>query len=180
MKKNLFVILLLAVVTLAGVTNVYAMSEADLKAKASQDYYVNGVKADVPANYIKLLNDYLDAFNVSEADCQYIADQIDYLYSVAQTKNITNAKEMRQKAYAEVKTVASNVSANTKVKVTVEGNGVVDLKYYDDPSKTFRKIQFTENGEIIAKNTGSVSLLYVAGVVSLLGAGLLVYRIRKA
>ena len=55
-------------------------------------------------------------------------ENIDYLYSVAQTKNITDAKGMRQNAYSEVKSVASNISANTKVKVSVEGNGVVDLK----------------------------------------------------
>lgn len=176
MKKSLLMVLLLAVISLAGITNVYAMTEDELRAKGNQTFDINGTPADIPASYIKLFNDYLDTFEVSEADCEYIAGQIDYLYGVAVAKNITNVVDLRKKAYAEVREVAANVTANTKATVTVNGNGVVTVSRYDDPSKVFAKIE----GNTVAKNTGSVNLLYVAGIITLLGAGLLVYRVKKA
>ena len=176
MIKKLFATLLVAAVAFMSTINVYAMSESELLAKAKQTYTVNGKTAVVPAEYIKTLEDYLNSFAVTEADCQYLANKIDELYTIAQAKDITTVEEFRQKAYSEAKTIAADITANTKMAVTLKGNGTVTVSRYDDKNTVFVEL----TGTTVAKNTGSASLLYVAGIITVLGASALVYKVRKA
>ncbi|MBQ8131725.1 MAG: hypothetical protein IJ193_04465 [Bacilli bacterium] len=175
MKKSLFGILVLVAVAFMSVTNVSAMTEAELRTHVKSSYTVGGTTVTVPAEYIKQFEDYLDAFEISSEDCQYIADQLDYLRNVAQNNGVKSASEFEQKCAAEIKAAVSRVSANTGVKATVLSNGKLQVSKYNKPNETF-----VVAGTNIATNTGSASLLYIAGIITALGATLLVFRVRKA
>lgn len=175
MKKSLFGILVLVAVAFMSVTNVSAMTEAELRTHVKSSYTVNGTTVTVPAEYIKQFEDYLDAFEISAEDCQFIADQLDYLRGVAQANGVKSASEFERKCAAEIKAAVSRVSANTGVKATVLSNGKLQVSKYNKPNETFVVV-----GTNIATNTGSASLLYIAGIITAIGATLLVFRVRKA
>lgn len=175
MKKSLFSILVLAAVAIMSVTNVSAMTEAELRTHVKSSYTVGNTTVTVPAEYIKQFEDYLDAFEISSGDCQYIADQLDYLRGVAQRNRVKSASEFEQRCAGDIKDVVAKVSANTGVHATVLSNGKLQVSKYNKPNETF-----VVAGTHIATNTGSASLLYVAGIITALGATLLVFRVRKA
>lgn len=172
MRKRLFSVLLV-VVAFMGIVNVKAMSEDELKAKVSGSFDINGVSLSIPKSYIKQLNDYLNEFEVSSDDCQYIADQVDILVNAAKTKGVKSISDFRKKCASEIKTACANVSANTKIKATVLSDGSVSVSRYNSNEEYSRLYN-------VIQNTGLVNILCIAGIISVLGAGLLVFKLRKA
>lgn len=173
MKKIFLVIV--AVFTLFSTKNVLAMTEAELTAKVKATYDINGHQLSVPTKYINLYDDYVNQYELTSADCQYIADQIDMLVSAARNNGVTSIKDLQTKCAEELRTACANVSANTGVKATVLANGKVSVSKYNNPNEVFAII-----GVNVATNTGPASLVYIAGMITLIGAGLLVYKIKKA
>ncbi len=172
MKRRIFAVLLV-VVAFMGIANVYAMSEEDLKTKVSGTFNVNGVNLTIPSSYIKQLGDYLDEFEVSEEDCQYVSDQVDILLNAAKTKGVKSRDDFRKKCQEEIKTACANVSANTKIKATILSDGSVSISKYGSNEEYTRLLN-------VIQNTGSAKILLIAGIISALGACLLVFKLRRA
>ena len=170
--KKFFLVVALAVVSLFGITNVYAMSESELRAKVNSSYTINGKTITIPGEYIKQFNDYLDSFNVSSADCDVIAGQIDYLKQVAKNKNVSSFSEFVKVAETEIRASASLITASTGVKVTIGNDGTVTVYKYNS-DQVFTKLR---SGKIV--NTGIYNLLYIALGLSLLGAGLFAIKVK--
>ena len=168
MKKSLFAVLLVAVVAFFCVTNVHAMSEANLTAKVEQTFNINGVSLTVPERYINLFEDYLSQYNITGDDFQYVADQIDVLVSCAKQNSVTSWSDFEKKCSSQIKTACVNVSANTGIKATVLSNGKVSVSKYNKPNEVFAIVDTS-----LVTNTGSANILYIAGTIALLGAGLL-------
>ena len=173
MKKILLVIV--ALVAMLGARNVYALSEADLTAKVHASYDVNGKTLTIPTKYVNMYDDYVSQYELSGEDCQYIADQIDKLLAAARTNGVTSVEELDDKCKAELRQACADVSANTGVKATILSDGRVSVSKYNNKNEVFGIIDVN-----IATNTGSANILYIAGIIALIGAGLLVYKVKKA
>lgn len=175
MKKGLFAVLLAVAIMLVGMTNVDAMTEAELQQKFETPIQVGDSTIRIPQYYLNLVADYLNQFEVTAEDCQYVADQMDILIKIAQNEGITTWDEFEKKHPDDIRRACANVSANTGIKATVLSNGKVSISKYNRPNEVFAIINVN-----LLKNTGSANILYIAGIITLLGAGLLVSQVRKA
>ena len=173
MKK--FGLMIIAIIALFSTKNVFAMTEAELTSKVKATYDINGHKLKVPTKYVNLYDDYVSEYELTGEDCQYIADQIDMIVEAARRNGVTSVKELETKCAEELRKACANVSANTGVKATLLSDGRVSVSKYNNPNEVFAII-----GVHIATNTGSTGLVYVAGLITLLGASLLVYKVKKA
>ena len=174
MKKKI----LLGIVALLAflcTKNVFALSEAELTAKVHASYDVNGETLTIPTKYVNMYDDYVSQYELSSEDCQYIADQIDILLAAARSNGVTKIEEIDDKCKAELRQACADVSANTGVKATILSDGRVSVSKYNNKDEVFGIIDVN-----IATNTGSANILYIAGVIALIGAGLLVFKVKKA
>lgn len=174
MKKKIL-LMIMVIATVFSITPVLAMTEGELTSKVKATYDINGHKLSVPTKYLNLYDDYVSQFDISSEDCQYIADQIDILVAAARKKNVTSVKDFMEKCSDEIVTACANVSANTGVKATVLADGRVSVSKYNQPNEVFAIV-----GSHLVVNTGNLSLVFIAGTITLIGAGLLVFKIRKA
>ena len=172
-KKLLFGIV--ALLAFFCTRNVFAMTEAELTAKVKATYTVNGKELKVPQKYINMYDDYVSQYDLSSEDCQYIADQIDKLFAAAKSKGVTSVEEMDDKCKAELKQACADVSANTGIKATILSDGRVSVSKYNNKNEVFGIIDVN-----LATNTGSANIVLIAGVIALIGAGLLVFKVKKA
>lgn len=168
-------LMIVAVIAFIATKNVYAMTEAELTAKVKATYDINGHALKVPEKYVNLYEDYVDQYELTSEDCQYIADQIDMLVAAAKKNGVTSVNQLDDKCAEELRTACANVSAHTGVKATLLSDGRVSVSKYNNPNEVFAII-----GVNIATNTGSTALVYIAGIISLIGASLLVYKVKKA
>lgn len=177
MKKGLMVVVAVfaAVFMFTGVKNVSAMTENDLRTKVNAGATINGNTITVPTRYLNLFNDYLDQYELTDSDCQYISDQIDVLIDAARNNGVTSFADMETKCASQIRQACANVSANTGVKATVLSNGNVSVSKYQLPNEVFAVV-----GTHLAVNTGTASLLFIAGIITLIGVCLLVNKARKA
>ncbi len=175
MKKSLIAILVIAAVLFAGTFNVQAMEENDLKTKVEATYDINGYSLRLPSDVIKQFEDYLSQFEISAEDCQYVSDQMDILIKAARTKGVKSLTDFQKKCASEIRTACANVSANTGIKATVLSDGRVSVSKYNKPDEIFTILRTN-----IATNTGLINLFVIAGIISALGASLLVFKVRKA
>ena len=123
MKK--FMILTLVVSLFIGIRSVSAMSEADLKAKLTQTINVGGQEVTLDADTKAYIEKYLNQYDVSATDADYIAGKIDEAVAILQNEGKTNFSELSTTAKNNLKALVQNVNDNTSVKATVTGGSVV-------------------------------------------------------
>ena len=155
--------------------NVFAMTEDELTAKVKATYDINGNMLKVPTKYVNMYEDYVSQYELSSEDCQYIANQIDKIVAAMRTNGVTNVKEIDKKCKQELKQACADVSANTGVKATVLSDGRVSVSKYNNNQEVFGIIDVN-----LATNTGSTNILYIVGIITLIGIGLVTIEIKKA
>ena len=171
--KKLLVLSFAVLSFLVGVKTTYAMTEQELKTKLSKTYTINGAEFKVDSDNLVLLQRYLDAYDVSSADAQYIADRVDEAVAIIQRSGKTNINDLSASTKNELKALVEKVSANTSVKATVTKGSIVIYK--PDGSGVFAEVTK------LVKQTGNNvdSMAIVAGVsfaIVLAGASFVVVR----
>jgi hypothetical protein len=174
MKKKLL-LGLVALVAFFCTKNAFAMTEAELTAKVKATYNINGNNLTVPQKYVNMYEDYVSQYELTSEDCQYVADQIDKLVAAAKANGVTKIEDLDNKCKSELRQACADVSANTGVKATILSDGRVSVSKYNNKNEVFGIVDVN-----IATNTGSANILYIAGVIALIGAGLLVFKVKKA
>ena len=174
MKKVFFASLLVAL--LCAVVNVSAMTEAELKKKLENaSVKVGDTTLLLTAGEKKAIADYLDAHELSSADCEYISAQVDKAIEIVKAEGKENLKDMSKTAKENLKKLVTNIDANTSVKATVTNGSVVVL---NDDNTTFFE------ADKLVKQTGSENsnIAIIAGVsfvITLVGACLVVRQVKN-
>ena len=160
MKKLLLVI---ALVLAFGVTKTYAITESELYSKLTQEYEVNGVKFKATDAQKNLIKQYLDQYEVSSGDADYIVSKLEETFGILRNSG--------KKSFYDL-------SSNDKQTIIaiVDGELVV---YQPDTNKT--EVFYEAPVNPIAQ-TDSTSTIVIAslGLVSLLGIGLALYKVKNA
>ena len=164
--KKLFVALL-AVVLVGGVANVNAMSEKDLLAKISQTYTVNGKTVKVDQSILVQVERYLDTYEVSEADADIIAAQIDEVAAYMKKNNITSYDQLSKEGKNVVANAVKTISNKTSVKLSISDSGALTV-YAPGTNKVFAVVD--SDGVVIRKTGNTYAIVAVAGVITLAGA----------
>ena len=157
--KKLLLLLLVVSGFIVGYKNSYAMTEKELKNKLTASYIVNGEKYSIPNDSKVLAERYLDQYDVSSKDADYIAARIDEAVKIIQESGKTNFKDFSKDTKEKLKALVEKVSANTSVKATVMKNSVV---VYTPEGEKFAEV------DKIVKQTGSINVLnYIIMGISL-------------
>lgn len=174
MKKNLFLALLLSV-GLVAVSPVHAMSEADLKAKLTKEYTVNGRTEKVDNSIVTQIERYLDKYEVSSEDCDYISGKIDEAVELVEKGNATEWSKLTSSEKEGLIAIVNDVTSKTSVKASLSKGGVLTI--YEEDGKTV----FTKVADVIRNTDDSMSIVLVAGAaISLVGLLLITKKVVKA
>lgn len=173
MKK--LCVLLFAALLFVGVTRVDAISEDELKDALTQTIEINGTKVSVDDATKVAIERYLNKYNVSSSDADYIKARIDTAISILKSEGQTEFSKLSQDAKNRLKALVVEISDHTSVKATVTNGSVVIL---DANGDTFYEVDH------LVKQTGSsVTLTAVLAGVSVLivaaGACLVVKQVKE-
>ena len=166
--------LFVLVFTLCGMVNVSAMSESKLLEKLTVTYDINGYKYTLRDGDKVLAKRYLDLYNVSSSDCDYIAGKIDEAVGAMRDSGVTDFSDFSKlpsSLRTKLKQYVFDIADNTKVKATVKKGKVVI---------------FNPDGSVFAEVSGLVKptfrtmnvIAVVALCVSTIGAVLLVRNVK--
>ena len=172
--KKVFMVLAVVASLFVGVKSASAMTEEKLKEVFEQKFEVKGKTYTIADDAKIMLERYLKQYDVSESDCDYIADRVNDAIKIVQNAGVTEASQLTKETKDELKKLVEKVSANTSVKATVKKKSVVVLK----PDGSV----FVEIDKPI-KQTGSETnvIAIVAGVsflVTVAGALLVVRQVK--
>ena len=161
--KKLF-LMVIGVVLLVS-TNVNAMTEKELQQKLTKEYTINGVTFKLDNSYVSQLERYLNENEVSSKDADYISGKLDEAVKVIEAGNAKDIKSLSKSEKDKLKNIASAISSNTDVKVTVAKGGEVTVYNTDGIvfTKVSEPIKYTDNNTLIISLT-TVALL-ASGIV---------------
>ncbi len=168
MKKLFSVLLVLAMVF--AVTTVKAMSEDALYDALTQTITVKGVKYSVDDATKNHIRAYLNQFEVSSSDADYINTRINKAIKILKSEGKVVASELSASAKQKLKDLVVEISNNTSVNATVtEGSLVV----YDNNGDVFfevtRLVKQTGSEVSTTAILASISLVIVAAGALLVG-----------
>ncbi len=170
MKK---VILVFALVAFLGIINVKAATESDLLAKLSQGYVVDNETVKASDYQISEAKRYLNKYDVSESDADFIIAKIDEIYNLAKADKAKSFTELSDASKTKAVSIVAEISNKTSVKATLTKNGILTI-YESDGKTVFTEIVDKD----ITKQTGSNNVLFIAlGIVSVFG---IAYVAKKA
>ena len=161
--KKLF-LMVIGVVALLS-TSVNAMTEKELQQKLTKEYTINGVSFKLDSSYVSQLERYLNENEVSSKDADYISKKVDEVVKVIESGNAKDIKSLSKSEKDKLKNIASEISSNTDVKVTVAKGGEVTVYNTDGTvfTKVSEPIKYTDNNALIISFT-TVAIL-ASGVV---------------
>ena len=172
MKKVLLVVAF-AFTMFFGLVNVNAASESDLIAKLSQGYAIGSETVKASDYQISEAKRYLNKYDVSATDADYIIAKIDEIYAVAKGENAKSFTDLSSTAKSKIVSLVAEVSNNTSVKVSLTNNGVLTV-FESDGKTPFTEIKDAD----ITKQTGTNNIAFViASVIAVVG---IAYVAKKA
>ncbi len=140
----------------------------------SSDVLMGRIEGTIFSKYSTEFNDYFDEFDVSDKDIKYVINEIDTLEKLAKRKNITDISIFEKKCCADIRASINSINDDTSIKIRVLPNGKLEVKKYK--SNEIYKVINTH----ISSTGGSPYLIYIAFFVTVIGAILLVFRVRNA
>ena len=162
--KKLF-LMVIGVVALLS-TNVNAMTEKELQEKLTKEYTINGVSFKLDSSNVAQVERYLNENEVSAKDADYISSKIDEAVKIIEAGNAKDIKSLSKTETDKLKNIASEISSNTDVKVTVAKGGEVTVYNTDGTvfTKVSEPIKYTNDNNALIISLSTVALL-VGGVV---------------
>lgn len=167
MKRGLLVLLI--ALSVFGVTNVKAMNESDLRTKMTASYTINGATFKLDDYVVVQIDRYLDTYEVSPEDCDYIAGKVDEAVAIVEAGNATSMDQVSASERKQLSGLVTDVNNNTSVKATVKSGTVIIY----DPNTGAEFTRLTPP----AKQTGTTDyILLSSGIIALAGIGALVIK----
>lgn len=163
-----------------GIAAVNAMTESQLLEKLTGQFYVNGVVFEATDSQKELIATYLDQYEVSSADCDYIAAQVDAVFDVLRNSGKTSFYDLSAAEKSQIVSLVADVSANTSVDVAIVSGELVVYVPGTNKGEVFYKTPVNPdvNGEIAQTNRTVV--IAGLGIFSLIGMAFAFGKIRNA
>lgn len=172
--KKLFITIFTVTLLLVGISNAKAMSESELLKKFTASYNINGYQYQLSEGDKVLVKRYLDSYDVSSKDADYISSKIDQAISAMRNSGLTDFSSFSKfpsslkrilKGYVE------DIASNTSIKASLSKGTVIIYA----PDGTV----FAEISKII-KNTGSSLNVIVSAaiLITIVGAIVLVKNVK--
>jgi len=174
--KNMKKVLFLVVAILLTTVNVSAMSKDALKDKLTKSYRINGVDYKLATGKANMVKTYIDENDISEDDCQYISDQVDKAVEILEAANVKDLSKLPNNIKTQLKDLANNVGANTKVPVKVN-KGKIFVGYVAEPEKAY----YNDDIDLVndVKYTDSSLVITMASSIALFGIVAIAAKAKK-
>ena len=146
-----------------------------IEEKLTKTYTVNGVTWGATDSQKVLVKRYLDQYEVSSSDAEYISGKIDEAIAIIKASGVKDLYKLSRADKDKIIALVADISANTSVKASItKGNLVI---YVPGTSDIFAKEQiFPKNGDVV-QTSDSVTIA-VTGVVSILGIAVALRKLR--
>jgi len=174
MKK---ILLIIALVFAFGVTNAYAISESELYSKLTEEHKVNGVTFKANDAQKNLIKQYLDQYEVSSSDADYIVTKLEETFNILKNSGKKSFYDLSSTDKNKIISIAANVSTNTSLDCAiVDGEFIVYV-----PGTNKGEVFYASSVNPIAQTDSSSTLIIAGlGIVSLLGIGLALHKVKNA
>ena len=150
-----------------GLVSVSAMSESDLKAKLTQSYSVNGVTFQASSTQRNIIEQYLNQYEVSSSDADYIVTKLDEAFNILRTSGKTSFYNLSKADKKRIFALVSDVSSNTSVSATIIKDDLVI--YVPGSSQVFYKTPIYPNGNGDIRQTSTGVTVAAAGLIGVAG-----------
>lgn len=175
MKKIVY--LLLVITAFFTSYNVNAMTESELKAKITKSYTIDGEEIKITASQIAELDRYLNKYDLSSDDCDFISSKIDEAVAIAQAGKAKSFTELTSEEVAKMIAIVSEVNEKTSVKANLTKGGKLTI-YEQDGSTPFTIITDKDNG--IKDTNNNYFIIVIASAISLLGVIVITKKVSGA
>ena len=157
---------MIAVFAFGSLVNVNAMTEESLKEKLTQAYTINGEVVQANDSQVVEIERYLNKYEISSEDADYIAAKIDETVKIAQDAKASSFTELTTSERNQIIALIIDISNKTSVKVTLANDG--KLTVYEEDGKTpFTVITDKDNG--IKQTDSNKMFIVVASIISVFG-----------
>jgi len=171
--KNVVFVAVLMLLVVCG-SRVNAMSESDLQAKMTKSYDINGTTWKVDGATEALIERYFAENIVTGDDCQYISDRIDEAVGILKSGTAKRVEDLSSRQKEQLKGLATKVTDNTQIKVTVEKGGIVTV--YKVNGEQFAKVT---KDNVRYTNDNTIPFVMLASSISLIGIVVIARRMKK-
>lgn len=146
--------------------NVNAMTEKELQEKLTKEYTINGTSFKLDSSYVSQVERYLSENEVSSEDADYISSKIDEAVKIVEAGDAKDIKSLSTSEKDKLKNIASEISSDTDVKITVAKGGEVTVYNTDGTvfTKVSEPIKYTNDNNALIISLSTVALL-VGGLV---------------
>ncbi len=159
MKKSIFAVI--AVALMVGFTNVHAMTEAELQAKLTKAYTINGVTYQADAAQKVQIERYLKENEISASEADFLASQVDEAVAVIAESGAKSISEIPAAYQEKLTAIANKVTDTTGIQFTVADGQVVVT---DGSGKTILTA-----GDSMVKKTNNNNVIVASSLISLVG-----------
>lgn len=179
MKKKVSLALLLAA-GLVAVSPVSAMTEAELQAKLTKSYTVNGVKVQANEKQADMIKKYLDEFDVSTDDADKISEYVDQAIKAVEDSGAKSWKEVQDKGVVtKLADIATEASKLESVDVSLNSDGTIVVRNPKTGETWADKIKVTDSK--VTNTDDSMTIVLSSGIaISLVGLLLVTKKVVKA
>lgn len=178
MKKKVSLALLLAA-GLVAVSPVSAMTEAELQAKLTKSYTVNGVKVQANEKQADMIKKYLDEFDVSTDDADKISEYVDQAIKAVEDSGAKSWKEVQDKGVVtKLADIATEASKLESVDVSLNSDGTIVVRN-PKTGESWAEIKATDSK--VTNTDDSMTIVLSSGIaISLVGLLLVTKKVVKA
>ena len=158
-----------------SITSVSAMSEAKLKEKLTATYKVNGSTFKATDAQKTAMEQYLNQYNISSSDADYIAGKLDEAFNVLKNSGKKSFYDMTKADKDKIVALVSDVATHTSVKAAIVKNNLVVYKqgssdiFYETPINPV-------NGDIVQTSRGLTVVF--AGIISAIGIAIALKKVK--
>ncbi len=171
MKRIMFFLVTLFV----GIISVNAMTESELEAKLTKSYTINGATFKASDSQKVLIKRYLDQYEVTNNEADYISNKIDEAKNILQASGKGSFNNLSRADKDKIIALCTDISSNTSVKVTINKGKLV--VYVPGTNDIFYSAPVNPaNGDVV--QTSDTLTVAIAGVISVLGIAIAVRKIR--
>ena len=154
-----------------------AMTESELKDKITKAYVIDGEEVKITASQITELERYLNKYDLSSDDCDFISAKIDEAIAIAQAGKAKSFTELTSEEVAKMIAIVSEVNDKTSVKANLTKGGKLTI-YEQDGSTPFTIITDKDNG--IKDTNNNYFIIVIASAISLLGVIVITKKVSGA
>ena len=162
--KKLSALLFTVLLFFVGVVVVNAKTEADLLEALSQNIELkDGSTWSLSDGDLKKAKDYLNKYEISSDDVDYIISQIDAAKEIIKSEGTSNFSIYSASHKSELKELVAKVDSKTNVKAEVKDGAVIIYNVDSNGNKTSVFYEVTN----LVKQTGSSNTMTVLAYISL-------------